>query len=81
MNEELSKTLLGIIGMQATTTQSMTEIAAQLNALRLTIFALHPKAKAAYEKVLPQVRDKFAEEINRQQFSLELLKATVSTIQ
>ena len=81
MNEELPKLLLGIIGIQTSTIQSMTEITAQLNALRQTVYSIHPKAEAAYETLLPQVRDKLAEEIERQQVALELLKAAVSTIQ
>jgi hypothetical protein len=78
MSEELPKLLHGIIGMQTSVVQYMTELAGQVNALRLTVYSIHPEAEAIHGTLLPQVRDKLAEEIKRQQASLERLKAAAS---
>ena len=80
MNEELPKLLVGIIGIQTSAVQSLTELAAQVNTLRLTIYSIYPEAEAIHATILPQVRDKLGEEIKRQQASLERLKAAASTI-
>lgn len=81
MNEELPKLLLEIIGIQTSTIESMTEIAAEVNALRLTVYSIDPKAEAIHTKFLPQVRDKLVKQIKRQQASLDVLKVALSTIQ
>jgi hypothetical protein len=80
MDEEFPKLLHGLIGIQSSAIQSMTEIAAQVNALRLTVYSIHPNAEAIHATLLPQVRDRLAEEIKRQQASLDLLKAAASKI-
>jgi hypothetical protein len=81
MSEELPKLLLGIIEIQTATIESMTEIAAEVNALRLTLSSIHPSAEAIHATLLPKVREKLVGEMNRQQASLELIKAALSTIQ
>jgi hypothetical protein len=58
----------------------MTEMAAELNALRLTVYSIHPEAKAIHATLLPQVRDRLAEQIKHQQASLEMLKGAASKI-
>ena len=80
MNEELPKLLHGIIGIETSAVQYMTELAAQVNALRLTVYSVHPEAEAIHATLLPQVRDKLAEDIKRQQASLERLREAASTI-
>jgi hypothetical protein len=80
MNEELPRLLLGIIGIQTSAIQSMTELTAQVNALRLTVYSTHPEAEAIHATLLAQVRDKLAEEIKRQQASVEQLRESASTI-
>ena len=80
MNEELPKLLHSIIGIQTSAVQSMTELAAQINALRLTVYSIYPEAEVIHATLLHQVRDKLAEEIKQQQASLERLKAAASKI-
>jgi hypothetical protein len=80
MNEELPKLLHGLIGIQASAVQTMTEIAAQVNVLRLTVYSVNPDAEGIHAILLPQVRDNLAEEIKTQQASLERLKEAVSKI-
>jgi hypothetical protein len=80
MKDDLKEILLAILKRQHEAAAFSSLILADLETLTLMFRAMHPEAVGLLEKALLANRDKFAQERDRIQAEIELLKATVSKL-
>jgi hypothetical protein len=75
---EVRDILVAILKKQQESAAFLTTVLADVETLRLMFSAAHPQLHDRLSKALAANRDRYAQELQKQQAELELLNATVS---